>query len=76
MPIYEYKCKKCGKVFEHLARNADDAPASCAHCGAAELEKQFSAFAINMGGTAGAAMPEKCGSCPSAGACPYMDDDY
>lgn len=26
MPIYEYKCPKCGKVFEEWVRSADAAP--------------------------------------------------
>ena len=29
MPIYEYKCEKCGKVFEYQQRITDDALTHC-----------------------------------------------
>jgi putative FmdB family regulatory protein len=74
MPIYEYKCRKCSKTFEFMARNSSDAPESCSHCGAKELEKQLSAFAINMGSSS-SSRPSKCESCPGAGTCPYAGDD-
>ena len=35
MPLYEYYCEKCDKVFEALGLiSASDAPARCARCGA------------------------------------------
>ena len=34
MPIYEYKCTKCGKEFEVLQRSFDVDEAPCEHCGA------------------------------------------
>ncbi|MBO6103039.1 MAG: zinc ribbon domain-containing protein [Opitutales bacterium] len=44
MPIYEYKCKKCGNLFEHFAKNFADAPKKCPKCSSKSVEKQFSAF--------------------------------
>ena len=41
MPIYEYKCKKCGKVFEILVKNGEDEPKKCSECGG-ELQKLLS----------------------------------
>jgi putative FmdB family regulatory protein len=32
MPIYEYKCKKCGKEFEMFQGIADPATKSCRFC--------------------------------------------
>lgn len=32
MPIYEYKCRKCGKVFEMFQRITDDPATSCQFC--------------------------------------------
>ena len=32
MPIYEYKCKKCGKEFEMFQGIADPAAKSCRFC--------------------------------------------
>ena len=32
MPIYEYKCKKCGKEFELFQGVADPAAKSCKFC--------------------------------------------
>ena len=40
MPIYEYRCKDCGKEFEALVRKSD-VPA-CPSCQGTELERQFS----------------------------------
>jgi putative FmdB family regulatory protein len=33
MPIYEYRCKCCGKVFEELSLGRDVIPVVCASCG-------------------------------------------
>lgn len=35
MPIYEFKCEKCGKIDEHLMRFSDPNPEACSKCGAA-----------------------------------------
>jgi len=32
MPIYEYKCQKCGKEFEELQRITDPPLSSCPFC--------------------------------------------
>ncbi len=33
MPIYEYKCQKCGHALEVMAKVSDPAPAKCEQCG-------------------------------------------
>lgn len=46
MPLYEYRCRKCGKAFEMLRRLKDaDSDLECPKCGSAEVERQFSTFA-------------------------------
>ena len=34
MPIYEYKCPSCSKVFEEWVKEHDTAPKPCQNCGA------------------------------------------
>ncbi len=44
MPIYEFKCKKCGNVFEYLQFKSDDINAPCPACGDNNGEKLLSTF--------------------------------
>lgn len=41
MPIYEYKCKKCGSHFEKRQAVSEEPLKICEHCDG-ELEKQWS----------------------------------
>ena len=34
MPIYEYKCQKCGHALEVMAKVSDPSPAKCERCAA------------------------------------------
>ena len=46
MPIYEYKCKKCGHIFEAFqSMGSDGSKLRCPKCNEAGPEKIFSAFA-------------------------------
>jgi putative FmdB family regulatory protein len=50
MPIYEYKCKKCGHRFEKLHQSYSDARVKkCPECGGA-VEQLFSAPAAHFKG--------------------------
>ncbi len=40
MPIYEYKCKDCGKVIEILKKGSESV--ECPECGSKNLEKLIS----------------------------------
>ena len=42
MPIYEYKCPKCGHVFEKLMKFSDPNPDKCPECEAPNPERQMS----------------------------------
>jgi putative FmdB family regulatory protein len=45
MPIYEYMCSSCGRVFEQLVLRSN-AKVACPSCPGAPVEKQFSAFSF------------------------------
>ncbi len=52
MPIYEFKCKKCGNVFEYLCFNSrDEETAKCPSCGANNNEKLLSTFSSASSGS-------------------------
>ena len=48
MPIYEYECDGCKRVFEELIRGkSDEAELRCPGCGASDgLHKQMSVFGV------------------------------
>ena len=57
MPIYEYKCKKCGAVFEQIvAANATD-KVSCAKCGSNIVQKIISAASLRLSSNSGGSIP-------------------
>lgn len=49
MPIYEYGCQGCGKVFEYMQRMSDDPKTECEDCGGA-LERLISRSAFHLKG--------------------------
>ncbi len=63
MPIYEYKCRECGKSFEVYVRGGE-AP-KCPGCGSISLKKLISKF--NSSGDVGG-NKSSCGSC-TGGTC-------
>jgi len=51
MPIYEYKCRDCGKISEFLVGVGSDAPEiKCDFCKSKKLDKIFSQNFISKGG--------------------------
>lgn len=50
MPLYEYQCKKCQKVFEIIQKFSDQELSECDDCGG-ELERLLSAPAIQFKGS-------------------------
>ena len=71
MPIFEYKCPKCGFVNEVLVKSSDCKAPACPECGSKRCEKQFSAFSAVVKEPASPA--SKCQTCPSAGGCPNFN---
>lgn len=48
MPIYEFKCSACDKIFEEFFRTKDDASRlQCPTCQSTEVKKLYSAFRVN-----------------------------
>jgi putative FmdB family regulatory protein len=49
MPIYEYKCKSCGRLTSRFFRSAGDEKApACQHCGG-KTARALSRFAVGRG---------------------------
>ena len=45
MPIYEYRCKDCGKRSTYLILQGHSSPLSCKHCKSNQLARIMSRFA-------------------------------
>ncbi|MGB9611278.1 MAG: FmdB family zinc ribbon protein [Bryobacteraceae bacterium] len=67
MPIFEYRCSRCGLRFEKLVRRQDEDGLACPSCGSSELRKEFSVFAAHS--ASGKESPN-APMCPSGGVCP------
>ena len=48
MPIYEFECRSCGKVFETLVLSKSE-EVMCPSCGGKNLDKLISICAISTG---------------------------
>jgi putative FmdB family regulatory protein len=72
MPIYEFACPKCRKIFSFLSKrlNPDRLPV-CPRCGNPKLEKQLSRFALTRRLAEPAAQGEAAGG---EGPAPDLDD--
>ena len=66
MPIFEYRCQKCGQVTEFLEKVGDRKGHICGNCGGKNLKKQFSTFSAKV---KGASSSTDISSCPT-GTCP------
>lgn len=64
MPIYEYKCKKCGKKFEEFQSiGASNESLTCPACGEPKPERLLSIF----GSSGSSASVDSSGGCSSSG---------
>ncbi len=59
MPIFEYKCLKCGHKFEELVSGGKSP--HCPKCGSVNLKKLISSFSTNKKSEGGCSS----GSCPA-----------
>jgi putative FmdB family regulatory protein len=64
MPIFEFKCVKCGHVMEVLQKSLAAETPTCEKCGGADLKKLLSGFAVGKTSAAPA-----CDSCFDGPAC-------
>jgi putative FmdB family regulatory protein len=69
MPIYEFKCNRCGSTFEQLVFSSDgEDNFICPSCGAGEtcrLMSSFSCGSTGSGSNLGSGLPSACS--PSLG---------
>ncbi len=65
MPIYEYRCERCGEEFELFVRSAaqENAP-TCPKCGSRKVRKAISLFGVGGAGGSGRTSAAPCGPGP------------
>jgi len=65
MPIFEYKCNKCGRSMEFLEKRKTRAKHVCKDCGSSDLQKMLSSFSVGQGDKSSALGNETCptGTC-------------
>ena len=64
MPIFEYRCTKCGHVTAFLEKPDGRQAHPCQKCGSKATEKVFSTFAAKSGGSSSGASSCPTGTCP------------
>jgi putative FmdB family regulatory protein len=65
MPVFEYKCRKCGHIMEFLEKSGNRRKHICERCKSADMQKLLSGFAVGHSGstsTSGDSCPT--GTCP------------
>lgn len=55
MPLYEYRCRKCGTRFEALisifGREKEERKLTCPKCGTPDPKREVSSFATGQSGS-------------------------
>lgn len=64
MPVYEYRCARCGGEFERYVVKPGTAVA-CPVCGSGEVRRKLSVFAMKSDGPVASALPS--GGCCGGG---------
>jgi len=64
MPIFEYRCKKCGHVTSFLEKSNSQQPHICEKCNSQATKRIFSTFASRSSSS-----PSSSSTCPT-GTCP------
>ena len=69
MPVYEYRCRDCGRVREVFQRSAGTDSLTCPDCGSERLERLLSTFtvvnpAVGGGATTCCGRDSRCDSPP------------
>ena len=65
MPIYEYRCDKCGHEQEFLQKVSERPIAKCPACGSSKFQKQLSAAGFQLKGSGWYATDFKGGKKPA-----------
>ncbi len=65
MPLFEYKCKKCGRTTEFLERGSGRNRHVCPECGNADMQKLVSSFSMGRSNSkSGGVSSCSTGTCP------------
>ena len=62
MPVFEYRCTRCGHVTAFLEKANARQQHTCEKCGSKDTEKVFSTFAAKSGKASSSGCPT--GTCP------------
>jgi putative FmdB family regulatory protein len=65
MPIFEFRCDRCGKEFERIVLSSGEPSPDCPVCGCTETKKILSVF--TAGGGNRKSLPECSSSAASGG---------
>jgi putative FmdB family regulatory protein len=68
MPIYEYRCRGCGKDFEKYVPGASTAVA-CPTCASGDVTRKLSVFGLGAGTSPVASSVSGGGGCCGGGGC-------
>ena len=68
MPLFEFRCHKCGHQFEELMTTSEvnEGKVKCPACSSKRVEREFSAFATGSG-DGGGGLPSGGGGCGPGG---------
>ncbi len=72
MPIFEFRCQKCGTKFEAILQSSSQNRPACRNCSSQDVQQLLSVFAVaSAGRNSGSAEPGPCGACgaPRRGMC-------
>ena len=61
MPLYEYRCESCRKVFEAYKRLSDDVKEACPECGEKSSRVGISLFRAGEKGSGSSTSGSSCG---------------
>lgn len=64
MPLYEYRCESCRKVFEAYKRLSDDTKEACPACGRISSRLGISLFSARGSGSDSGSGGSSCGGGP------------
>jgi len=65
MPIFEYRCNKCGHKMEFLESSSNKIKHKCEKCGSVDVQRLLSAFSVGQSNSPS----QGASSCPT-GTCP------
>jgi putative FmdB family regulatory protein len=68
LPIFEYECSKCKKLFELLVSRDGSQTTECPFCSSREVTKLFSSFRVGSGKSGesrSASTSSACSTCAS-----------